>query len=307
MLDIPARTSMLTEIRRDQVLDPAEEVLRQKRHGDIPRRHRDHGATWNSKAKEKTRHDSVHLEQQQQEQPKPVSSLGMPTLGEAYAAIVRANELPLTEESTLHGPGSRDQTLTLSSIYMDYSGPLLRRFLNGWVKTTTAPGGFGSIVGKRNFGNMEVPSVQQWIAGYLGTCEALGITLSLPRSKANRQSTGTGGNSVDEDEICSTLGKASLSTKSGNTTRSANSVSGRDSRDISSCGSRRSGNGKRYSQRCTNLVQKRIRDFVQGDEVMEELYGQKQELNTTRSHSDRYHQIKADQATKLFQSLAHRR
>ena len=35
-------------------------------------------------------------------------------------------------------------------------------------------------------------------------------------------------------------------------------------------GSRR-GSGKRYSLKCVNMVQKKIRDFVQTDEVMEDL------------------------------------
>ncbi|KAG0235212.1 hypothetical protein BGW42_005676 [Actinomortierella wolfii] len=67
--------------------------------------------------------------------------------------------------------------------------------------------------------------------------------------------------------------------------------------------------GKKLATKTVNLVQKRIYDFVKVDEVMHELYGDRSEqaMLSRGAHSERYHQLKADQAKKLFQTLAHRR
>lgn len=69
-----------------------------------------------------------------------------------YTAIVQAKDQSLETRSGMES----EDPLTLTSIYMDYTGPFLRQFLDGWIKATTAPGGYGSIVGKRSIGHLEV-------------------------------------------------------------------------------------------------------------------------------------------------------
>ncbi|KAF8931206.1 hypothetical protein BGZ58_007755 [Dissophora ornata] len=239
------------------------------------------------------------------------SLLGMPSLREFYDAAVQTRDQSLAHTGTGTGLSSvgasahelanessstvSSSSLSLGSLYLDYTGPLLRQFVDGWAKNVKFPGGYGNVVGKRNAGNVEAPSLQQWMAGCLGVCEALGIsTLTSPPPRPL----------VDFD----------LSGANPNTAESAER-NGHDQPQPPSkmnvSGGRRSGSSKRYSQRCANMVQKKIQDYVLTDDVMEELYGQKPDLaattTTTRAHSERYHQLKADQASKLFQSLAHRR
>ncbi|KAG0027621.1 hypothetical protein BGZ82_008845, partial [Podila clonocystis] len=277
ILNLPQRASMLPETHKDEILDPAEAVLRQKKVGSSSKLQQQQlGAK--GRDKEKTR-DSRGQQQHQQQ----ANSFRIPSLEDVYTAIVQAKDKSLAEPN----PGmDLDDPLTLTSIYMDYTGPVLRQFLDGWIKSITAPGGYGSIVGKRSISHLEIPTLQQWLAGYLGVCEALGIASLVPRSNTNRNSIGL--TSSGDESLSSQLAKVSVSGGSGDP-KSSNGREGREGRES---GGRRSGNGKRYSQRCSNMVQKKLRDFVQSDEVMEELYGQKPELNTTRSHSDRYHQIK---------------
>ncbi|KAF9318316.1 hypothetical protein BG003_011415 [Podila horticola] len=252
MLNLSQRALTLPETHKDEVLDPAEVVLRQKKAGNNPKRQQQQlGAK--GRDKEKTRRSQREQREQQQ-----ANSFGIPSLDEMYSAIVQAKDQSLAE------PNSRmdlDNPLTLTSIYMDYTGPLLRQFLDGWIKATTVPGGYGSIVGKRSVGHLEVPTLQQWIAGYLGLCEGLGIASLVPRSNTNRNSIGPG--SSGDESLNTKLAKVSVSGGSGDTKIINNN--GRET------GGRRSGNGKRYSQRCSNTVQKKLRDFVQSDEVMEEL------------------------------------
>ncbi|KAF9306686.1 hypothetical protein BGZ74_004384 [Mortierella antarctica] len=307
ILNLPQRASTMAEAHKDEILDPAEAVLRQKKAGNGPKRQqqqlgakgRDKETTRGSQRGQQQQQHQQQEQQQNQKQQQQTNSFGMPSLEEVYTAIVQAKDQSLTEPN----PGTElDDPLTLTSIYMDYTGPLLRQFLDGWIKATTAPGGYGSIVGKRSIGHLEMPTLQQWLAGYLGVCEGLGIASLVPRSNTNRNSIGPA--SSGDESLSTKIAKVSVSGGSGDPKSSNNGREGREGRE--SGAGRRLG-GKRYSQRCSNMVQKKLRDFVQSDEVMEELYGQKPELNTTRSHSDRYHQIKADQATKLFQSLAHRR
>ncbi|KAG0252460.1 hypothetical protein BG011_006946 [Mortierella polycephala] len=265
--------------------------------------------------------------------------VGIPTLRELYDAVVQAKDQPLhparsgsknDHHPQRHGSATKSgsdagsnasstsSSVSLGSLYREYSGPLLRQFVEGWIKTVTTPGGYGSVVGKRNAGTVEIPTLQQWIAGYLGVCEALGITFStspIGDTGVNISNTvvenGTDNNgSIPQDQSAPT-GEDTPNNKISKLKIGNGGGGGGGG------GGRRSGNGKRYSQRCANMVQKRIQDFVQTDGVMEELYGQNPDLATTattattttkaRAHSERYHQLKADQATKLFQSLAHRR
>lgn len=147
MLNLSQRALTLPETHKDEVLDPAEVVLRQKKAGNNPKRQQQQlGAK--GRDKEKTRGSQREQREQQQ-----ANSFGIPSLDEMYSAIVQAKDQSLAE------PNSRmdlDNPLTLTSIYMDYTGPLLRQFLDGWIKATTVPGGYGSIVGKRSVGHLEV-------------------------------------------------------------------------------------------------------------------------------------------------------
>lgn len=149
----------MTEAHKDEVLDPAEAVLRQKKAGNGPKRQQQQlGAKGRDKEKTRgsQRGQQQHQQQEQQQnqkQQQQTNSFGMPSLEEVYTAIVQAKDQSLTEPN----PGMElDDPLTLTSIYMDYTGPLLRQFLDGWIKATTAPGGYGSIVGKRSIGHLEV-------------------------------------------------------------------------------------------------------------------------------------------------------
>ncbi|KAG0029831.1 hypothetical protein BGZ81_003358 [Podila clonocystis] len=259
ILNLPQRASTLPETYKDEVLDPAEAVLRQKKAGGGSKRQQQQlGAK--GRDKEKTR-DSRGQQLHQQHQ-KQANSFGIPSLEDVYTAIVQAKDKSLAEPS----PGvDLDDPLTLTSIYMDYTGPALRQFLDGWIKATTAPGGYGSIVGKRSISHLEIPTLQQWLAGYLGVCEALGVASLVPRSNTNRNSIGPA--SSGDESLSSQLAKVSVSGGSGD----PKSSNGREVHEGRESGGRRLGNGKRYSQRCSNMVQKKLRDFVQSDEVMEEL------------------------------------
>ncbi|KAG0090781.1 hypothetical protein BGZ93_002992 [Podila epicladia] len=267
ILNLPQRVST-PEIHSGEVLDPAEAVLRQKKAGNGPKRQQQQLGT-KGRDKEKTRGSQRGQQQYQQEQqPKQkqqqTNSFGMPSLEEVYSAIVQAKDQSLAEPNL---GMELDDPLTLTSIYMDYTGPLLRQFLDGWIKATTAPGGYGSIIGKRSIGHLEMPTLEQWLAGYLGVCEGLGISSLVPRSNTNRNSVGPG--SSGDESLSSKLAKVSVSGGSGDPKSSNNN--GREGREGRESGGGRRSGGKRYSQRSSNMVQKKIRDFVQSDEVMEEL------------------------------------
>ncbi|KAF9212685.1 hypothetical protein BGZ59_006450 [Podila verticillata] len=261
LLNLPQRASTLPETHKDEVLDPAEAVLRQKKAGNGPKRQQQqHQLGAKGRDKEKSRGSQREQHQQQQ-----ANSFGMPSLEEMYTAIVQAKDQSLETRSGME----LEDPLTLTSIYMDYTGPFLKQFLDGWIKATTAPGGYGSVVGKRSIGHLEIPTLQQWIAGYLGVCEALGIASLVPRSNTNRNSIGLG-SSGDEslsNKLARVVSGGSGDPKSHNNNNNNNNNNTNGGRES---GGRRSG-GKRYSQRCSNMVQKKLRDFVQSDEVMEEL------------------------------------
>ncbi|KAG0328633.1 hypothetical protein BGZ99_004903 [Dissophora globulifera] len=271
------------------------------------------------------------------------SLLDMPTLREMYDVTVQTRDQPLTQaggrgnggtrtkrRGSGSGPGLGPSAVSLGSLYLDYTGPLLRQFVDSWVKSVSQPGGYGNVVGKRNAGNVEMPTLQQWMAGCLGVCEALGLgSLATPqltvvasdnkdigRNNNNNNNNNSNNNSsiIDDTNVDRTEQEPQRSsedhTAAMTTKLSKLSVAGVGA---GSGQGRRSGNGKRYSQRCANIVQKKVLDYVLTDDVMEELYGQKPDLaatttaTTTRAHSERYHQLKAEQASKLFQTLAHRR
>ncbi|KAF9082892.1 hypothetical protein BGX23_011974 [Mortierella sp. AD031] len=210
---------------------------------------------------------------------------GDPTLREIYDAVVQARDQPL---SGTNGAGGKESgvngssPLSLGALYLDYSGPLLRQFVDGWVRSVTSPGGYGNIIGRRHIGAVEVPSSQQWIAGYLGVCEALGITSinspgTLHSKTTHRKSAQPSQKQDDSSTDESVSNKLQNVSPGGGTNGNGNGVGGGAAaaagggggEAIRERGPRRG--GKKYSLRCAHLVQKKIQDFVQTDEVMEEL------------------------------------
>ncbi|KAF9900218.1 hypothetical protein EC991_007769 [Linnemannia zychae] len=263
-LELPETSLNYSEDNGNEPLDPAAAVLRTKMRSSAGGSQSTKKQGLNAKSlstksqRDKTTTRSIADEGNH--------ALGNPTLREIYDAIVKARDQSLPGAS-LYGtksPADGSSQLSLGGLYLEYSGPLLRQFVDGWVRNVTSPGGYGSIIGRRHIGSVE--------------------------------------DDFNADE--------SLGSKAQNASISGGSTNGEvapgGAAAVRERGSRRGG-GKKYSLRCAHLVQKKIQDFVQTDEVMEELYGQKPELAATRAHSERYHQLKADQATKLFNSLAYRR
>ncbi|KAF9921175.1 hypothetical protein FBU30_008847 [Linnemannia zychae] len=299
-LDLPETLLELSE----ETLDPAAAVIRQRMRmaaGSSP------------SMKKQKMNAKLHISNLNREKSTSQSmieddgrSQGTLALREIYNAVVQARDRPLSGNT---GVGSQSRAensseLSLGGLYLDYSGPLLRQFVDGWVKTVTSPGGYGSMIGRRHIGTVEVPSSQQWFAGYLGVCEALGITsVNSPEIHAKTTQKKISQNQDDSstDESLSTK----LQNVAINGSLNGNESGGTGGEAVREKVPRRG--GKKYSLRCAHLVQKKIQDFIHTDEVMEELYGQKPDMTVTRTHSERYHQLKADQATKLFNSLAYRR
>ncbi|KAF8948326.1 hypothetical protein BGZ47_005451 [Haplosporangium gracile] len=309
-LELPQALLDYSEDNGNESLDPAAAVMRQRMRSTA-------GASQSSKkqgSSTKSQSNKSHREKTGARSSADEGSrtLGNPTLREIYDAVVQARDQPLSGTTGVGGRSATDGTsqLSLGGLYLDYSGPLLRQFVDGWLKSVTNPGGYGNIIGRRHIGAVEVPSSQQWLAGYLGVCEALGIT-SINSPGINNKSTHKKNSAAPsqkqeviniDESISNKLQSVSIG---GGTNGNSNGGGGAVTEAVRERGPRRG--GKKYSLRCAHLVQKKIQDFVQTDEVMEELYGQKPELAATRAHSERYHQLKADQATKLFNSLAYRR
>lgn len=158
-LDLSDRSIALASNNDDDVLDPAEAVLRQKMKskGHPSRKHGPNNAKnifMRDKAGKSTKSTSPEVVD---------SSFRTPTLRELYSGVVLTRDQPLTHiginhtgtDSTL-GEDSSSSTLSLGSLYLDYTGPLLRQFVDGWVTNVASPGGYGSVVGKRNAGSVEV-------------------------------------------------------------------------------------------------------------------------------------------------------
>ncbi|KAG0203635.1 hypothetical protein BGX28_004122 [Mortierella sp. GBA30] len=312
-LDLPSRDIVqLGRSADEETFDPAVAVMRQKMKsapGAGSTAKKQHGS--HAKSQISSEHKGV-VGTYVSEGNGSMNMFDTPTLHELYETIVQSRDQPLirrglskTGRKSSKDDGDQSSSLSLGALCQEYSGPLLRQFVDGWLKHVTIPGGYGNVTGKRNVGAVEIPSLQQWIAGYLGVCEALGISPSSPIRPSGDSSITTNSaigslnasQEQSDDSINSRLSKVNIAGSATATPLSGGGGGGG--------GGRRSGNGKKYSQRCAAMVQKKIQDYVQTDEVMEELYGQKPDL--ARSHSERYHQLKADQATKLFQSLAHRR
>ncbi|KAI1316857.1 hypothetical protein EDD11_009435 [Mortierella claussenii] len=311
-----------------KVLDPAQAVLCQKMKSGSShhsRRHK-HGGAKDSFPRRSVENTAATteafapvVEPHNQE-----DSFGIPTLRALYDAAILTRDqsldgendaMPVSSAAKASVAISHANVVSLGSLHMDYTGPLLTQFVFGWLEALTSHGGYGSAVGKRNAGNVEVPTLQQWIAGCLGVCEGLGMgTFTAPVLKNEMVSTSLpsdGDRSASGDQRQVSTEDQGLSAKMSKVSIGSGGGGGGGGNG----GGRRSGNGKRYSQRCANMVQKKIQDYILTDDVMDELYGQKTDgaattaatATSARAHSERYHQLKADQATKLFQSLAHRR
>lgn len=109
------------------------------------------------------------------------------------------------------------------------------------------------------------------MAGLLGVCESLGIT-SFSSPIVNRDLSNVAIPSDDsawnEPEQSSTKENVISNKGSKSYTGSVGASSGGGG---GGGGGRRSGTGKKYSLRCANLVQKKIQEYIQTDDVMEEL------------------------------------
>ncbi|KAF9163923.1 hypothetical protein BGX20_001152 [Mortierella sp. AD010] len=263
-LDLPQRTSVSSHSSGDGVLDPAEEVLRQKMKFGSKK----YGYKTNAKSPlSRSRREKKWAARPSDDTPVPTDS---PTLRGIYDSVVKLRDQPLDQGAWGAGNSRMDDmtkgdnlssTLSLGSLYLDYAGPLLRQFVDGWLKNVTSPGGYGSVVGKKNAGNVE-----QWIAGCLGVCESLGIN-SLATPEFNKHQ-----HHEDIEDTNVTLAnqvQGSTEDHAINTKLSKMNIGGGG--NSGGGHGRRSGNGKKYSQRCINMVQKKIQDYVLTDDVMEEL------------------------------------
>ncbi|KAG0296316.1 hypothetical protein BGZ96_009715 [Linnemannia gamsii] len=298
-LELPEALLNYPEDIGNETLDPAAAVMRQRMRfaTNGPQSPKKQGLTAKSQSNKSHREKTATCSTADEGN----GALGHPTLREIYDAVVQARDQPLSGTAGSGGKSAVEGTsqLSLGGLYMDYSGPLLRQFVDGWLKNVTSPGGYGNIIGRRHVGAVEVPSSQQWLAGYLGVCEALGITsINSPginttaTHKKNAAPPSKQDDSSTDESVSNKLQSVGIS---GGINGSSNGGAGGEA--VRERGPRRG--GKKYSLRCAHLVQKKIQDFVQTDEVMEELYGQKPELTATRAHSERYHQLKVDRPANL--------
>ena len=148
----------------EEPFDPAAAVMRQKLNaasGSAGSAYKKHG-----------HHAKKHAARESKERPSAQfagsdgksSGPHTPTLREIYDTIVQARDRPLSDKGPSHTGRKSDAetgekstpSLSLGALYMEYSGPLLRQFVDGWLKNVTMPGGFGNAVGKRNAGAVEV-------------------------------------------------------------------------------------------------------------------------------------------------------
>ncbi|KAG0219909.1 hypothetical protein BGX31_011120 [Mortierella sp. GBA43] len=264
----------------DSVLDPAEAVLRQKKTKGHPKKQgpgvnaKNAFMRDNNNNKKSTKNTSSVVAADDD------SIFRTPTLKEIYSGVVLARDQPLKQlginlaggNSSGSGSSSSNDgtlgespplsTLSLGSLYLDFTGPLLKQFVDGWVTNITSPGGYGNTIGKRNTGSVEIPSMKQWMAGLLGVCESLGVT-SFSSPVVNRD-LGPSITLSSDDLLLNEQEQSSTKENAIGGNKGSKSHSG-------STGGRRSGAGKKYSLRCAHLVQKKIQDYIQTDDVMEEL------------------------------------
>jgi len=165
-------------------LDPAEAVLRQRTRnaafgrsfGDSNRDESGRGAKGRRRRGEREQNSiAVEVEDRGDQDGKTSMSFGLPPLRELYEAAILVKDQSLSTIHTgdrrpsgrdrlstnLHGRAGDfvlegDTTMTLGSIQDDYSGPLLRDFVESWIANVTSPGGYGNVVGKRTANVVEV-------------------------------------------------------------------------------------------------------------------------------------------------------
>ncbi|KAG0055718.1 hypothetical protein BGZ83_007590 [Gryganskiella cystojenkinii] len=286
---------------KDVDLDPAAAVLRQRTKAaetGQPQRgiKRNERGRRNRNAREQLETKEGENEGNGQEYKVPLT-FGVPTLRELYESSCEFKNQSLTNHTgdrkmPKAGQANRNSdnvesftsTISLESLQTQYLGPLLGQFIEGWVKNVTATGGYGNVLGKRNTSVTEVPSLQQWVAGFLGVMEALGFAPSV--SPVHNNSNGRdnsdlndqndiGGEGFGIDSVEDGMSKLDVSTEDTQapppTTITTTIVVPTMAVGKEGSESGRRTTSKRYSQRCANMVQKKIQDFVQTDDVMEDL------------------------------------
>lgn len=160
-LELPEALLDYSDGNRNEVLDPAAAVMRQRLRTTA-------GGTQLSKKQGSNAKSQPNKSHREKAAARPTAdegilALGNPTLREIYDAAVQARDQPL---SGIIGGGGRSAAddasqLSLGGLYLDYTGPLLRQFVDGWLKSVTSPGGYGNIVGRRHIGAVEVGSVPE--------------------------------------------------------------------------------------------------------------------------------------------------
>ena len=160
-LELPEALLDCPEDNGNETLDPAAAVMRQRLRTTA-------GGSQSSKkqgANAKSQPNKSHREKATARPTADESNraLGNPTLREIYDAVVQARDQPLSETTGAGGRSAAEgaSQLSLGSLYLDYSGPLLRQFVDGWLKSVTNPGGYGNIIGRRHIGAVEVGSVPE--------------------------------------------------------------------------------------------------------------------------------------------------
>ncbi|KAG0006787.1 hypothetical protein BGZ65_003727 [Modicella reniformis] len=156
---------------------------------------------------------------------------------------------------------------SLLPLYLEYTGPLLKKFVESWTISVSTQGGYGNVLAKRSAGmTIEAPSLKQWVAGCLILCEGIGIKSFSPpmvnKDPCSNSSLTSDDLPNEQEQLSSKANVINSKRSKGHTGSGSNSGGG---------GGRRSGSGKRYSTRSSTMVQKKIRDYIQTDDVMEEL------------------------------------
>jgi hypothetical protein len=157
-LELPEPLLDYSEDIGNEILDPAAAVIRQRMSFTTggPQSSKKQGLAAKSQTNKSHREKTIARSTAGEGN----GALGHPTLREIYDAVVQARDQPLSGTAGSGGKSAAENTsqLSLGGIYLDYSGPLLRQFVDGWLKNVTSPGGYGNIIGRRHVGAVEVSS-----------------------------------------------------------------------------------------------------------------------------------------------------
>lgn len=160
-LELPKALLDYSDDNGNEKLDPAAAVMRQKLRTTA-------GGSQLSKKQGSNAKSQPNKSHREKAAARPKAdegnlALGNPTLRDIYDAVVQARDQPLSGITAAGGRSMAEGTLQLSlgSLYLDYAGPLLRQFVDGWLKSVTNPGGYGNIIGRRHIGAVEVGSVPE--------------------------------------------------------------------------------------------------------------------------------------------------